>query len=408
MLYNMQDIKNQAMEPVLYLAELTKLTYTNPFNPLTHTPFGKMMAAGSDVFGSIYTKREKPEWGIEKALVDGKERAVSVDIIQENPFCNLIHFKRYGCKNRKDPKVLLVAPMSGHYATLLRGTVKSLIEDHEVYVTDWKDASLIPLEKGRFGLDEYMDYLLDYMRLLAPNLSVMAVCQPAPIVLCAVSLLAQQKDPAEPDAMILMGGPIDTQAAPTIVTTAAENRTMNWFELNCTHNVPARFEGANRKVYPGFLQLRAFMSMNPARHTSAHTKLFNHLIEGDGDSVDAHNKFYDEYMAVMDVTAEFYLETVEKIFKEHAIPNGTMDWRGELITPDAIENCALMTVEGELDDISAPGQTMATHNLCSNIPTEKHLDLLQENVGHYGIFNGRHWRNTIKPAIGKFIRANKR
>ena len=407
MLYNIHDAKNQAMDPVRFMTELTKLTYTNPFNPLTYTTFGRMMAAGSDVLEGILRNREKPEWGIETALVSDKECAISIDVVREDPFCNLIHFKRHGCKSRKDPKILLVAPMSGHYATLLRGTVKALIQDHEVYVTDWKDASSVPLKDGRFGLDEYIDYLTDFMRHLAPNLSVMAVCQPAPLVLCAVSILAQQKDPAEPDAMILMGGPIDTQAAPTIVTTAAENRSMDWFKNNCTHHVPSRFAGANRQVYPGFLQLQAFLSMNPARHASAHTKLFSHLIEGDGESVEAHNKFYDEYMAVMDVTAEFYLETVQKIFKEHSIPNGTMDWRGEIITPTAITKCALMTVEGELDDISAPGQTIAAHGLCPNIPDEKHFNLVQPNVGHYGIFNGRRWRENIKPAIGKFIRDHK-
>lgn len=408
MLYNLHDVKNQAMDPVRYMAELTKLTYTNPYNPFSHTPFGRMMAAGSDVLESVLREREKPEWGIDTTVVDGKERAVCVDVVRERPFCNLLHFKRFGCKKRNDPKILLVAPMSGHYATLLRGTVKALIQDHEVYVTDWKDVSTIPVEDGRFGIDEYIDYLMDFMRHLAPNLSVMAVCQPAPLVLGAVSLLAQQNDPAEPDAMILMGGPIDTKAAPTIVTTAAENRSMSWFKNNCTHRVPTRFVGANREVYPGFLQLRAFMAMNPARHVNAHAKLYSHLIEGDGDSVDAHNKFYDEYMAVMDVTAEFYLETVEQIFKEHTLPNGTMAWRGETIQPSAIKKCALMTVEGELDDISAPGQTIAAHDLCASLPEEKHLNLLQPNVGHYGIFNGRHWRNTIKPAIGKFVRTHKR
>ena len=406
MLYNLHDIKNQAMEPVRYISQLTKIAYSNPFNPLSYTSFGKVMVANSNLLENILRKRNKPEWNINDVNIDGKSHAVSINIVKDLPFCNLIHFKRDYPKAKNDPKILLVAPMSGHYATLLRGTVEALIKDHEVYVTDWKDAATVPIEKGRFGLDEYIDYMLDFMRDLAPNLNVIAVCQPAPLVLSAVSLLAQKNDKAEPDSMILMGGPVDTTAAPTVVTAAAEKQSLNWFENNCIHLVPSRFIGKNRKVYPGFLQLRAFMSMNPTRHADAHAKLYTHLIEGDGDSVVAHDRFYDEYLAVMDVTSEFYLETIKEIFQQHAIPNGTMNWRGEMITPASIKKCALMTVEGELDDISAPGQTIATHDLCPNIPKGKHLNLVQKNVGHYGIFNGRHWRDTIKPAIGKFIRAN--
>ncbi len=406
MLYNLHDIKNQAMKPMRYISELTKIAYSNPFNPLSYTSFGKIMVANSNLFENILRRRDKPKWGIDNVNIDGKFRAVSIDVIKDLPFCNLIHFKRDCPKAKNDPKILLVAPMSGHYATLLRGTVEALIKDHEVYVTDWKDASNVPIELGRFGLDEYIDYMLDFMRDLAPNLNVIAVCQPAPLVLSAVSLLAQKNDKAEPDSMILMGGPVDTTAAPTVVTMAAENRSLNWFENNCINLVPSRFKAAGRKVYPGFLQLRAFMSMNPARHADAHTKLYNHLIQGDGDSVAAHDKFYDEYLAVMDVTAEFYLETIKEIFQQHAIANGTMNWRGQIITPASIKKSALMTVEGELDDISAPGQTIASHDLCPNIPKARHLNLLQKNVGHYGIFNGRHWRETIKPAIGKFIRDN--
>lgn len=404
MLYNLHDARSQALSPVRWMAELTRMTYTNPLNPWSYTPIGRTLAAGSDVLESILRERSKPDWRIDFADVDGEKLPVQIDVVRHRPFCDLIHFRREGAEKRNDPKILLVAPMSGHFATLLRGTVQALIQDHEVYVTDWIDAALVPKEDGRFGLSTYIDYLLDFMRFLAPNLSVMAVCQPAPVVLAAVSLLAQHDDPAQPKSMILMGGPVDTTAAPTVVTQLAENRPMSWFENHCVHRVPGRFPGANRKVYPGFLQLRAFISMNPARHATAHWRQFSHLIEGDGDSADAHRRFYDEYLAVMDTPADFYLDTVREIFKEHSLPRGTMTWRGEKVDPGAITRTALMTVEGELDDISAPGQTIAAHDLCSNLAPEKHLNLVQENVGHYGIFNGRRWREQIKPQIADFIR----
>ncbi|WP_259780358.1 polyhydroxyalkanoate depolymerase [Aestuariispira ectoiniformans] len=404
MLYNLHDARNQALSPVRWMAELTRMTYTNPLNPWSYTPIGRTLAAGSDVLESILRERSKPDWMIEFADVDGEQMPVHVDVVRPRAFGNLIHFRREGAEKRNDPKILLVAPMSGHFATLLRGTVQALIQDHEVYVTDWIDASLVPKEEGRFGIDTYIDYLMDFMRFLSPDLHVMAVCQPAPLVLAAVSLLAQNDDPAQPKSMVLMGGPIDTRAAPTVVTQLAENRPMSWFESHCVHRVPPRYPGANRKVYPGFLQLRAFISMNPARHATAHWRMYNHLIEGDGDSADAHRRFYDEYLAVMDTPAAFYLDTVREIFKEHSLPRGTMTWRGEVVDPSAIKKTALMTVEGELDDISAPGQTIAAHDMCKNLPKSKHLNYIQETVGHYGIFNGRRWREQIKPRIAEFVR----
>lgn len=404
MLYSLYDAKSQALSPLRWMAELTRMTYTNPLNPWSYTHLGRTLAAGSDVLESILRERDKPDWRVETALVDGDELPVEIEVLRAQPFCNLVHFRREGAERRNDPKILLVAPMSGHFATLLRGTVQALIQDHEVYVTDWIDASLVPKEDGRFGLETYIDYLLDFMRFLGPDLHVMAVCQPAPLVLAAVSLLAQHDDPAQPKSMILMGGPVDTSAAPTVVTQLAENRPMSWFENNCVHRVPARYPGANRRVYPGFLQLRAFLSMNPARHATAHWKMFNHLVEGDGDSAEAHRRFYDEYLAVMDTPADFYLDTVREIFKEHSLARGSMNWRGETVDPSAITKTALMTVEGELDDISAPGQTIAAHDLCSNLPEDKHLNHIQANVGHYGIFNGRRWREQIKPKIAEFIR----
>ena len=316
MLYSLYDAKNQALSPFRMMAEATRISFTNPWNPWAYTPFGRALAAGSDVMESIMRERAKPAWGVDWVTIEGEVYPVEREIVRARPFCELVHFKRVGAEKRNDPKILLVAPMSGHFATLLRGTVQALIQDHEVYVTDWVDAAQVPVEDGHFGMDEYIDYLLDFMRYLAPNLNVMAVCQPAPVTLAAVSLLAQHEDTAQPDTMTLMGGPIDPRAASTVVTQLADNRTMGWFESHCVHRVPARFAGANRRVYPGFLQLRAFLSMNPARHTSAHLKMFNHLIEGDGESASAHRKFYDEYLAVMDTPAEFYLDTIKEIFKE--------------------------------------------------------------------------------------------
>lgn len=404
MLYTLDDARSQALEPVRYLAELTYLAFSNPLNPWAYTPMGRALAAGSDVLEGILRERSKPAWGLAETQVDGRTVPVTIETVVEKPFCELIHFKRDGVKDGKDPKVLLVAPMSGHYATLLRGTVQALLPDHEVYVTDWIDASEIPVTVGPFNLDDYVAYVMEFLQALAPDIHVIAVCQPAPAVMAAVSLMAQNDDPAQPKTMTLMGGPVDTRAAPTVVSQVAENRTMAWFENHCIHVVPARFPGANRHVYPGFLQLRAFLSMNPGRHATAHWKMFNHLIEGDGESAEGHRRFYDEYLSVMDTPAEFYLDTVQAVFKEHSLARGTMTWRDQLVTPQAIAKTALLTVEGELDDISAPGQTIAAHDLCSGLPDTMKENHLQENVGHYGIFNGRRWREVIKPCIAAFIR----
>jgi poly(3-hydroxybutyrate) depolymerase len=289
-----------------------------------------------------------------------------------------------------------------------------LLPDHEVYVTDWLDASLIAEEHGDFGLDTYIDYVMDFMRWMADRdggttpspYHAMAVCQPAPAVLAASAILAEQDAPHAPTGMILMGGPVDARANPTIVTQTAENRSMHWFESNAVHRVPSRFPGANRRVYPGFLQLRAFMSMNPARHSGAHYTMFQHLVRGNGESAEKAADFYAEYMAVMDTPADFYLETVDHVFKRHSLAQGTFEHNGRRVNPAAITKTALMTIEGELDDISAPGQTYAAHGLCASIPEDKRRHMVQPGVGHYGIFNGRKWREEIKPEIAAFVRTN--
>ncbi len=403
MLYSLYEFQHIAMTPWRMMSETARELLTHPLVPMTHTHLGRSLVAGLEVIDSATRHRGKPDWGLTHTRIDGRDVPLRIERTGGTPFCDLLHFRRVDA-GRSDPKILLVAPMSGHHATLLRGTIEALVPDHEVYVTDWIDARLVPSEAGDFGLEDYLDTLIGFMKRLSPDLNVMAVCQPAPLVLAAISLLAQGDDPAQPNAMILMGGPVDTRAAPTAVTRFAESRSLSWFERSLIADVPAYYPGGGRRVYPGFLQLGGFISMNPSRHFESHLKAFHHLVEGDGDSVEAHNRFYDEYLAVMDVPADYYLETVDQVFKRHTLPSGTMTWRGERVDPGAISRTALMTVEGELDDISAPGQTIAAHAMCSGLDQAKHENLLQPGVGHYGIFNGRRWREKIKPAIAGFVR----
>jgi poly(3-hydroxybutyrate) depolymerase len=355
-----------------------------------------MITAAVDVWSGVVERREKPAWNI----------SARMHVVDERPFCRLVRFSRDRAPGVIVPRVLLVAPLSGHFATLLRGTVEELVIDHDVYVTDWIDARDVPLAAGRFDLDDDIAYIMDYLRLLGPDVHVVAVCQPAPAVLAAVALLAAAGEHAQPRSMVLMGGPIDPRAAATAPTQLAANRSLEWFERECTTIVPARYTGAGRKVYPGFMQIGAFISMNASRHLDAHIEMFNDLVRGDDESAEARRAFYNEYLSVMDVTAEYYLQTVETVFRTHALPRGTMLWRGTPVVPQAIERTALMTVEGENDDISAPGQTVAAQALCPRLPASKREHYLAPNVGHYGIFNGRRWRTEIAPRIGTFIRKN--
>lgn len=408
MLYSLHDARSRALTPVRWMAEATRLTFVNPFHPMSWTPLGRGMAAGAGVIESLLAERGKPDWDIESAESQGRTLPVAIETLLEKPFGDLVRFRKEG-QTGIQPRVLLVAPMSGHFATLLRDTVRAMLGENEVWITDWKDAADVPKSEGRFGVDAYMQYLMDFLAHLhaeAPErpVHVMAVCQPAPLVLATVAILAEDKAPHCPASMILMGGPVDTRAAATAVTRVAENRTIQWFKRNLIHRVPARFPGANRKVYPGFLQLRAFWSMNPARHAGAHWGMFKHLIQGDGDSADRTRAFYDEYMSVADVAADFFLETVEHVFRRHSLARGLMTWKDRPVRPEAIRGVGLMTVEGELDDISAPAQTEAAHDICPNIPDSLREHLLQARVGHYGIFNGRRWREQICPKIGEFVR----
>lgn len=407
MLYHLYEFRNALLSPVRIGAEVFRASMINPWNPLAHTQVGRTLAASAEMFERTTRRFGEPDWMIKDTLIDEKV-PVSIETIVEKPFCNLLHFKR-GTK-RKDPQVLLVAPMSGHYATLLRGTVQALLPHHDVYITDWTDASQVPLAEGKFDLDDFITYLREFMSLLGPQTHVIAVCQPAVPVLAAVSLMAGEEDPNQPLTMTLMGGPIDTRISKTEVNKLAEERPLSWFESAVVQTVPAFNPGAFRRVYPGFLQLSGFMSMNLDRHVDSHKEFFQHLIEGDGSSAEKHRKFYDEYNAVMDITAEFYLQTVDVVFQRHLLPLGKMKWRDPLshklvdVNPEKIKRTALFTIEGELDDISSRGQTTAAHDLCSNLAPGKQFHRFQLQTGHYGIFNGRKWRTEVMPRIRHFIR----
>ena len=389
--YEQYDAAYLAMTPARWSAATARAFFGNPYNPFSYTLPGRMIAASADVFAGVAERRGKPAWGL----------AVDVEVIDDRPFGRLIRFVDRDVRVR--PRVLVVAPMSGHYATLLRGTVEALLGAHDVYVTDWADARDVPLEAGHFDLSDYIGYVMDYIRLLGPDVHVIAVCQPAPAVLAAVALLAGDDDPAQPRTMTLMGGPVDPRVAPTAPVELATTRTLEWFERELTMRVPSWYAGAGRSVYPGFLQIGAFISMHPERHAEAHVRIFEDLVRGDGESAAKRRAFYDEYLSVMDITAEFYLQTVDEVFQRATLASGAMTWRGRPVDPSAIRTTALLTVEGELDDISAPGQTLAAHALCSGIPAARKRNLLKPGVGHYGIFSGRTWRTEIAPHIAEFI-----
>jgi poly(3-hydroxybutyrate) depolymerase len=338
-------------------------------------------------------------------MVGGERVDVHITPVWERPFCRLLHFERVlkSSPRRPQPKVVLVAPMSGHYATLLRGTVEAFLPNHDVYITEWVDARLVPLAEGGFDLDDYIDYVISILHALGGDCHLVAVCQPSVPVLAAIARMEAERDPYVPHSITLMGGPIDTRVNPTAVNKLAEDRGVDWFRRNVITKVPFPHPGVMRDVYPGFLQLNGFVSMNLDRHLKAHRDLFTHLVEGDGDSAQKHREFYDEYLAVMDLTAEFYLQTVETVFIRHALPKGEMTHRGVLVDPSKIKRVALMTVEGEHDDISGVGQTEAAHHLCVNIPPEQKAHYLANGVGHYGVFNGSRFRADIAPRIADFI-----
>ena len=400
-LYNMHEMHHAIMSPVRAWANAGKTVFRNPYNVWSYTRMGKTISAASELIERATRRYIKPEFGIERVSIKGQRYDIEEEVVAETPFCNLLHFKKEG--KVKQPKVLVVAPMSGHHATLLRGTVRSLLEHADVYITDWQDAREVPLYEGTFSLTDYITHVLDFLKFLGPDVHVMAVCQPAVPVMAAVSLLNENEPKKAPRSMTLMGGPIDPREAPTKVNDLATQKPLSWFESHVITRVPANYPGFMRRVYPGFLQLTGFMTMNLERHMDAHVQLYNHLIEGDGDSAAAHRKFYDEYLSVADLPAEFYLQTIDEVFQRHLLPKGQMEYKGQKINPKAVKHTALLTVEGELDDISGIGQTKAAHTLCSNLPKDKKHHHFQKNVGHYGIFNGSKYRNFILPVIVDFI-----
>jgi len=408
MLYQLYDLYHASLTPARVAAELMRTALQNPMTPLAYTPMGRSLAAGAEMFERATRRFGKPEFGLHTTYIDGKRVEVQERVIAEKPFCNLLHFKRK--TKRNDPKVLIVAPISGHFATLLRGTVEALLPHHDVYITDWVDARQVPLSEGRFNLDDYVDYAIDFIRALGPDVHLIAVCQPAVPVFVAACLMEKWNDPKRPYSITLMGGPIDPRVSKTAVTELAEQRPLSWFENTVTTQVPFYYPGAFRKVYPGFIQLGGFMSMNLDRHLGSYLKFFQYLVKGDGESAESHRRFYNEYLAVMDLPAEFYLQTVEIVFQKHLLPKGQMKWKdpktGQLhdVDPGAITRTALLTIEGELDDISARGQTTAAHGLCENLPQTRQFHHLQMAVGHYGIFNGRRWREQIMQRVRHFIR----
>jgi poly(3-hydroxybutyrate) depolymerase len=404
MFYQWYELNHASLQPVRAYADSVKLLYTNPLNPLSHTAWGRSVAAMAELFERTTRRYGKPRFDLPNTTVDWKTVAVAEKVVWSRPFCNLINFERAVPPNRRrDPKLLIVAPMSGHYATLLRGTVEAMLPHADVYITDWTDARMVPVSEGKFDLDDYIDYVIDMLHKLGPDTHVMAVCQPSVPVLAAAAIMEARGDRSAPSTMTLMGGPIDTRRNPTAVNTLAEEKGIDWFRENVIMQVPWPNPGFLREVYPGFLQLSGFMGMNLDRHIIAHKDFFMHLVKNDGDNAEKHRDFYDEYLAVMDLTAEFYLQTVDTVFVRHALPKGEMKHRGEPVDPSAIRNVALLTIEGENDDISGVGQTQAAHNICVNIPADMRAHYLQPAVGHYGVFNGSRFRSEIVPRIVDFI-----
>ncbi|MFG6441296.1 polyhydroxyalkanoate depolymerase [Roseateles sp. LKC17W] len=409
MLYQFFETQRALLSPFSEFAAASAKLYSHPLSPFTHTPMAQRLSAGLDLMHRLAKDYEKPEFDIKTVEVDGVDVAVQELVAIEKPFCRLLRFKRYTddsavlAKMKDQPTVLVVAPLSGHHSTLLRETVKQLLKDHKVYITDWTDARMVPLEVGPFHLDDYIRYVQEFIRHVGgADCHVMSVCQPTVPVLAAISLMASAGE-ATPRSMTMMGGPIDARKSPTAVNNLAMNRSYSWFENNVIYRVPTNFPGAGREVYPGFLQHTGFVAMNPDRHLSSHYDYFLDLVRGDDDSAEAHRKFYDEYNAVLDMPAEYYLDTIKTVFQDFALVNGTWFVDGQQVRPQDIQTTALLTVEGELDDISGAGQTRAAHDLCEGVPKvhQFHYDAI--GAGHYGIFSGRRWREKVYPQVRDFI-----
>ena len=408
MLYDAYEVQRSFLAGASKLAGLGAGWLSNPANPWGYSSMGPLVAASLEVFAHASAPRGKPEFGITETKVGRKTVAVDEDIVLRKPFGQLKYFRKVDAESGRP--LLIVAPMSGHYATLLRGTVERLLPDNDVYITDWRDAKLVPLSDGNFDLDDYIDYLIEFLNLIGERTGerphMLAVCQPAVPAFAATALMNQHKSRWRPKTLTMMGGPIDTRKAPTAVNTLATQRPFAWFEQNVIATVPMIYPGSGRKVYPGFLQLAGFMTMNLGSHLVSHWEMFKHLVVGDDEGAGPTQKFYEEYRSVCDMTAEFYLQTVDVVFQQHQLPKGEMKHRGRRVDPSAIRDTALLAIEGERDDISGIGQTKAALDIAARLPEAKKQYFMARDVGHYGIFNGRKWRDKIAPVVEKFIAAN--
>jgi poly(3-hydroxybutyrate) depolymerase len=413
MLYQIYETNRAWISPFSEFASAASKLYSNPLSPLAQVPSAHRVSAGFDLVHRLTKEYEKPEFGINKVTVDGTEVVIQEQTVEHKPFCRLLRFKRFTDnaalleEMRVQPSVLVVAPLSGHHSTLLRDTVRTLLQDHKVYITDWIDARMVSLEDGAFHLDDYVNYVQDFIRKVGPDVHVISVCQPTVPVLAAISLMASRGE-ATPRTMTMMGGPIDARKSPTAVNNLAMNKSYEWFENNVIYRVPPNYAGAGRRVYPGFLQHTGFVAMNPDRHATSHYDYFLDLVRGDDDSAESHRQFYNEYNAVLDMPAEYYLDTIKTVFQDFALVNGTWKVRNpkgkeELVKPADIKTTALLTVEGELDDISGAGQTRAAHELCTGVAKSRKTHYDVEGAGHYGIFSGRRWREKAYPGVRAFI-----
>ena len=413
LMYQLYEANRALLSPLAEFSSASSKLYSHPLSPFTHTPLAPRVSAGLNLMHRLSKAYEKPEFNIHSVSMDDHEVAVQQQVAIDKPFCRLLRFKRFTdhlptlTRMKAQPTVLVVAPLSGHHSTLLRETVRELLHDHKVYITDWTDARMVPTEAGAFTLDDYVVYIQDFIRHIGPEVNVISVCQPTVPVLAAISLMASRGEKT-PRTMTMMGGPIDARLSPTAVNNLAMNKSLEWFENNVIFRVPTNYPGSQRRVYPGFLQHTGFIAMNPGRHAQSHYDYYMDLMRGEDESADFHRSFYDEYNAVLDMPAEFYLDTIRVVFQEFSLVNGTWDVQGERVRPQDIKTTALLTIEGELDDISGAGQTRAAHDLCTGISVSRKFHYDAEGAGHYGIFSGRRWREKIFPQVRDFIAAHQK
>ena len=406
MLYNAYEFQRTLLNGAAAWASIGAEVMSNPAMPVSYFGFGPVVASALDVFAHAASPRGKPSFDIKDMSVDGGTYLVTESVVLQKPFGDLLRFEHDGLP-ADAPNLLIVAPMSGHYATLLRGTVARMLQSSRVFITDWADAKMVPVEEGNFDLDSYIDYLIAFLEHIGPGTHVLAVCQPSVPAVAATAVMSANDNPARPATLTMMGGPVDTREAPTSVNDVAMQQPLSWFENNVIATVPMTYPGAGRRVYPGFLQLAGFMSMNIATHMMSHWAMFNHLVRGDEESADSTKAFYDEYRSVCDMTADFYLQTIDHVFQRHSLPKGEFVHHGQVIDLAAIRDTAILAIEGEKDDISGIGQTRAALHLAASLPESRKKYFLAQDVGHYGIFNGSKWRKRIAPVVEEWIAAHR-